>query len=299
MTTHSFDIDALNAICVSLGGNGGHRMQIDALNEWCTKAGKAAGHTRSINAYNLLAGGTSYAFDLQAMNDLSGDKGGATNAISGISALNTIADKIAVPAGPPELAFLDFVNGVYRLNGAPIAIGDLMMTDPDDNYGPFDPNFGITEVGLTGGDPFFTPAALAVLLAQNGLTVVGTAGIDTLSIQNAGIEVFQSPDWDVDWQSTVGLSDDVRFPPVIKLRANGDMQTTPGITGAGVVSFALTVVPGRASMSVNGGTVVTLAGTGTWSTANAIVIINDGNGFIQQMTFHPPQPDAALPGLSA
>lgn len=60
-TSYTYDILALNALCIAQGGTGGHTYSIDALNELCILLGITAGHTYIIDALNTIVtaiGGT-------------------------------------------------------------------------------------------------------------------------------------------------------------------------------------------------------------------------------------------------
>jgi hypothetical protein len=104
---HIYAIDALNEMCLDAGAAGGHTMQIDALNALAVKLGKAGGHTRLIDAYNAIAGGTTYQYDMQALNDICGDLSLATNATLDIAALTLIANAgFTDPALTLDLNFL-------------------------------------------------------------------------------------------------------------------------------------------------------------------------------------------------
>ena len=47
-------IRALDAICRSCGGSGGHRRVVRALNEWCGLVGGAGGHVRNVRALDEI-----------------------------------------------------------------------------------------------------------------------------------------------------------------------------------------------------------------------------------------------------
>jgi hypothetical protein len=98
MATFSSAIDALNDMCLDAGAAGGHTQQIAALNALAVKLGKPGGYTRLIDAYNAIAGGTSYQFDIQALNDICGDLGLATTATLDTVALTLVANAGFTPA---------------------------------------------------------------------------------------------------------------------------------------------------------------------------------------------------------
>lgn len=110
MATYTSAIDALNAMCTGAGATGGHTQQIDALNALAVKLGKPGGYTRLIDAYNAIAGGTTYTFDIQALNDICGDLSLATGATLDTVALSLVATAGFAPPVDPALTLdLDFL----------------------------------------------------------------------------------------------------------------------------------------------------------------------------------------------
>jgi hypothetical protein len=65
---------ALNEICVRRGGRGGHVRTLAALNEWCSRAGDAGGHLRSLAAANAisarLGGAGGHSRTLEALGEI-------------------------------------------------------------------------------------------------------------------------------------------------------------------------------------------------------------------------------------
>ncbi|MBK7215142.1 MAG: hypothetical protein IPH88_18000, partial [Bacteroidales bacterium] len=73
-TSYPYDILALNTLCITQGGTGGHTYSIDALNELCTLLGITAGHTYIIDALNTIVtaiGGTgTYTYEDAAWSEI-------------------------------------------------------------------------------------------------------------------------------------------------------------------------------------------------------------------------------------
>jgi hypothetical protein len=228
--------------------------------------------------------------------DLSGDLGGATNATMGVAALNTIADKVAGPTTPTELAFADFIAKTYRVNGASVPLGQLFIEDIE--WGFFNPVTHITAAGLI-GNPVVAPGVMPALLAS-GFTVVGTFAAAANEKGSVDIEALDIPDWSARWHIYLWCDNTVTHLDPTRLMAyDGTEVTHPAVSGVKTFRFAETFTPGRVSLSVDGNVVVTATSVTAsgWSILNSLGIAARGVP-VRTLTFYPPQPDAALPGLS-
>lgn len=198
-----------------------------------------------------------------------------------------------VPEGPEELAFADFVNGVYRIGGATVALDDMFVENSD--FGSFNPE--IPEEGLN-TSPVLALALNADLIS--GFTAVGEAGLnDAASSGRSIIETVDLPDWNSANEARIaynnaGAGGTYKFSEVIAYES-AVQQTAE--TGLGPWRFAVTILPQSVALSVAGKPVITDTTTDT-TVLNTIGIVYAG-AFLRNITFHPPQPDAALPGLSA
>ena len=86
---------ALDEICLQLGGAGRHRRTVRALNEWATLLGGAGGHLRNVNALNeiclRLGGHGGHMRELSALNEICLRLGGAGGHERNLAALAEIA----------------------------------------------------------------------------------------------------------------------------------------------------------------------------------------------------------------
>ena len=88
-------LQALDAICRSHGGSGGHVRTIRALNEWCVLLGGAGGHVRNVRALNeicgLLGAEAGHFLEIRALNAIATHLGGAGGHRVSLAALTEIA----------------------------------------------------------------------------------------------------------------------------------------------------------------------------------------------------------------
>lgn len=95
-------VQALNDICRTKGGSGGHRLTIEALNEWVKLTGGKGGHRRAVAALNEISknvGGTGgHALVMAALNEISARLGGGAHKGS-VAALSDIGQRLAAGSG--------------------------------------------------------------------------------------------------------------------------------------------------------------------------------------------------------
>ena len=100
MAAFRFNIQALNEICVQLGGQGSHAREVAALNEICHRVGGAGGHARTLAALNewsaRVGGAGGHARSLAAANAISVRLGGAGGHARTLDALAAIRARLAV-----------------------------------------------------------------------------------------------------------------------------------------------------------------------------------------------------------
>jgi hypothetical protein len=142
MATHTSNIAALNALVISLGGNGGHRFNIDALNEWATLLGGEGGHTTNITALNeiaVLSGGAGgHRFNIDALSSIASELEASGGPYSfNLQALNQIIEVAGeggdgAPEWVPEGAdtHVDLLGG-QAWNGGEVPITNVLGEDTE------------------------------------------------------------------------------------------------------------------------------------------------------------------------
>ncbi|HET9068497.1 MAG TPA: hypothetical protein VFN28_07610 [Amaricoccus sp.] len=122
---------ALDAICRSYGGHGGHARVIRALNEWCALLGGDGGHVRNVRALNeicrLLGAEAGHFLELRALDAIALRLGGAGGHRRNLAALTEIAGL----GGPGWAA------GPVHLFGA----GDSRFADGRQGTPPYDDGY--------------------------------------------------------------------------------------------------------------------------------------------------------------
>jgi peptidoglycan hydrolase-like protein with peptidoglycan-binding domain len=194
---------------------------------------------------------------------------------------------------PQELGFADFTTGTYRVNGNSVAVGGFVVEDAGADWSAFDPNTAITSEGLTGG-PIFAPALEALLLAD-GFTVVGT--LKKVGENGyASISAYDSPNYTKIWSFNAAYDDGVNGSTSGVSAVEGLVTQAALDTDDQIITFAATIAPGRVSMSVHGGEVVTDT-TGdevNWNNIGLNIITSR----LQTLTLYPVQDDSELIELS-
>jgi hypothetical protein len=109
MSGFRLNISALNAICVRLGGTGGHRRNLAALNEWASLAGGMAAHDSSVGVLNevavLLGGAGGHTLNVDALNEIAVLTGGVGGHRMHVDALSEIVARIGgTPAAPGNVS---------------------------------------------------------------------------------------------------------------------------------------------------------------------------------------------------
>ena len=110
MTTYATNLLAINALCISSGGTGGHQTTLPALNELCSLQSVDVGHETNLPALNALAVGLGsaggFVTNLGALNGISAQLGGSSNHVDCLAAWQFIADT----------GFLDTENIIQKLD---------------------------------------------------------------------------------------------------------------------------------------------------------------------------------------
>lgn len=201
-------------------------------------------------------------------------------------------------------ATADIAGGVYTLNGAPCAFGDIFdLASPDANYDPaFNIDSGGIKTGGFGAHPAYLPIKdplLASMLAD-GFTVV----LEFYYESNIDVQMqLHDPDFDL-------------VPNTQVLYNLGNVQSSSsvqnvnydGLSGRGpspgeINKLVSTIADDRVSLSLNGGAVVTVSGTGLDPALSAAYFqLNDLNTAADQrlrsFAFYEVVADADLPALS-
>ena len=128
---YTVKIQALDAICRSHGGGGGHVRAIRALNEWCVLLGGAGGHVRNVRALNeicaLLGAEAGHFLEIRALNAIAAHLGGTGGHRRTLAALTEIAARTAT----------GWAAGPVRLFGA----GDSRFADGRQGTPPYDSGY--------------------------------------------------------------------------------------------------------------------------------------------------------------
>lgn len=207
---------------------------------------------------------------------------------------------IPVPEAAGLIAVIDFANGVYEYQGLPVDVLDLLEADQT-NWQDFDVVNIIAGLGLkhppsggTGSGPVFKGALLAQML--DGCTIVldihmGSGGFTLIfavfpgydNLWNFDISVGGSPNIFTDYDATFVESE----------------ETLPDNTNHKV---AVTMRPGKFSISTDGGTVDTAAPSANGTPFTDVAFNAPGTSgsptYVRSIKVYGPQPDSALPGLS-
>jgi hypothetical protein len=124
-------LQALDAICRSHGGSGGHVRTIRALNEWCVLLGGAGGHVRNVRALNeicgLIGAEAGHFLEIRALNAIATHLGGAGGHRVSLAALTEIAARTGG----------GWAAGPVRLLGA----GDSRFADGRQGTPPYDAGY--------------------------------------------------------------------------------------------------------------------------------------------------------------
>lgn len=199
---------------------------------------------------------------------------------------------------PVELAFADFKNGVYRLNGANVALGDLFVEDA--NFGNF---AGASDI--VAGEGLATPntspvssAALWALLVASGFTAVvdfNSAAVDDSSLN---VVLVDLPGYSNSFGALIGgVSQQVIYggnnSAAVVLREGG----IAGLHKLGFSWFPNASLAG----SLDGEPVGTTIIEDTVPTAVGLYLANSGSGSarVESIAFYSPVADTDLPALSA
>lgn len=291
MANHRFNLQALNAIVVALGGDGGHSSNIAALNEWAVLAGGSGNHSLSIDALNEIIDG-SYRFNLDALSAIAGDLS-ATGApySTNIEALNQIIEVIGGGGWWDETALvdIDFVNNrAWAATDGEVAIDTLF----DFN---FDPSF-ITENGYFATDQILVlEGAAGELFAEtiDGFTLVVHGefnALDNIVTLNSIPGIPGNGNFGIYTNDPDGISAYSQGSAAI----DGDSPWTDGSEG----KIAFTVTPTKMSLSDRGDATDTVALTTEW-VAGGFYYRMPQNMLIYSIVVYSPKADVDLPALSS
>ena len=206
------------------------------------------------------------------------------------------------PEWLPEgaVAFIDFENEHYYMDGAEVAVTDILGSDVPAGY-----TFDVGDIGASGwGDPssnlgaVFKGAAKATLLA--GATIVVHGTIDAGEFSGGFVfTLFDTPDFNATY--------DILFNPGTVNMGDGfggeaGIAENDGWTANAANRAAFTVTPTNMAYAVNG-----VAGVGTpfnpqnWTSPalDTVGLTASAGCTIHSVTIYEPVADAALPALSA
>lgn len=194
-----------------------------------------------------------------------------------------------------ELAFADFINGVYRKAGVAAVVSDIVVEDADADWSSFNPATGITAEGLI-GQPVIAQELETTLLAS-GFTAVGVLKPQAL-IGSFQLYVYDSPDYTQEYYVVAAYDEDEGSSNNSAVSASASYEAfAPVPDKDATIKFAATITPTHVSVSINGDAVV------TQTTGDTVIYNNIAIGIadiaVRELTFYPPQSDPALPGLSA
>ncbi len=197
-----------------------------------------------------------------------------------------------------ELAFADFVNGVYRIGGATIPVTG-MFTEDVDNWGTFNPATHITAAGLVGNTQPIGTSALTAVLLPAGCTIIGafeSSAVGT-STSTVGLDLVDFPDFTYEVFVRLRLNNGGVADPTLAKAIATPVSRPMEAQGAQLRRFAVTLAPDRATLSIDGGAILTdtTATVPAFNTFGMTVYVAN----LKHIKFHPPQPDASLPGLSS
>lgn len=251
MPDYQLNIDALNAICVRMGGAGAHRLHIDALNEWSLLAGAGGGHRRSVGALNAIAaqlgGSGGHRFNLDALDEIAVRLGGAGGEDRHVELLDEIAALVAAVPAAPAIQSVAFgplpprvgeaVTAVVGRTGVPVpALTWRWRRDGTDIPGATGPSYSVAagdlgqalSVAVTAGNSEGSASAesppaevLGAPAAPVSLAAPAIAGVPqvgaTLTVESDG-----------EWSGATGLARNWQR----------DGVDIPGAAGAGYVPVA-------------------------------------------------------------
>ena len=129
---HTSKSQALDAICRSQGGSGGHALGVQALNQWCALLGGVGGHVRNVRALNeicaRLGAGAGHVQEVTALNAIAQRLGGEGRHRRTLAALNEIVALLGQGG---------WAAGPVRLFGA----GDSRFADGRQGTPPYDSGY--------------------------------------------------------------------------------------------------------------------------------------------------------------
>jgi hypothetical protein len=210
-------------------------------------------------------------------------------------ALREAAEGGGTPAWLPEAAetYLEFGAHYYADEGES-TLGAILASD-----GVAGVDFNAAAVtgagyaGDAGGSQggAFTGAALAAMTA-------GFTAVHTFTVGNDQLGVWWQA-WDASFATDVAFQSSEAQTGVRDYGGGGNWVLTANNAVEGENKIAITIVPGvRASISLNGGTVVTTTATAPEAISLVYFRMDGSNVVSTAITILDPVADAALPGLS-
>lgn len=204
---------------------------------------------------------------------------------------------------PTELAFADFVNGVYRFGGGSITVDDVINDPTADSVVP---GTGLViPHQIPNGEVYLVDDFLSLLITLDW-TIVIEFELTESSVATAWIMFVGNPE---DWTTDVGVYwyhlDDQYVNAYQTGDTSTDVSSQTGITAPGIYKIAFTRTNSRIAVSVNGGAVdanetdvtmpdpATHAMFGGWTPSPVSGAFN-----LRKVTIHAPQIDDDLPELS-
>lgn len=202
-----------------------------------------------------------------------------------------------LPDGTEPLIFADLKNGIYTVEGVPVAMADLLEEQLD--FGTFDPalieaGIGLRDPESTGdADPCLKQSLASVLPLDTGCTIVATySGEGSYSVT-----LVDLPDYNIGYTAT--FSDE--HIEVGDGAANSAQDTDPlGTT----TKIAANIGVARLAGSLGGRPVVATdtyhaADPGAAPPFNTSGIVVSSGGVLESVGWYPLQDEADLPMLSA
>lgn len=169
MASHKTNLEAINALCVSSGGGGGHYTMIDAVNELCELQGVTGDHLTVLPALNAidagLGGDGDHLWILSALNSIDELVGGEGGHATNLNAWNSIVDLgFAVDIAAPSALTATYVSSTALnlawTNGTTECDGHRIYYSTDnvtfsilDQVGPEDTTYAAT--GLTEDELYY------------------------------------------------------------------------------------------------------------------------------------------------
>lgn len=197
------------------------------------------------------------------------------------------------PGGTTDTIVIDFKNGVYTVNEAPVAVGDLTAEDLE-NWNIYDPADIVPGSGYPslGQGPVFAGAALAAIL--DGATVVVDFDIDE---DQFTFDIFE-PTFTTFYQievETEGAGHGMRYLDT------EFFVDSPVVPANGHHKLAFTQLFSTVALSLTGNALETTDSTDAAPPPTHVGFYLNGSGagtFIRSVTIMPPQDNAELVGLS-